>query len=435
MPESPSPIRAPLAGAEETKRQDRRSQQKARRIGGVQEVRERGGAAHAVYVNVIGRFFRPPDAPLMPLQLFRQTKPPPAPALPEQPEAILVVRLSARGDVMFATPIIQALRSRYPGAHLTWVVENAASDVVLHHPELDEVVVWDRGAWKRLLREGRLRDLWRAFREFRRVLRGRRYDLAIDMQGLLRSGAVTWLSGAPVRVGLGSKEGSSIFMTHRYPTGIEISEMSGEPRLMARWLGLDVTEFSLDLHLGPRVDRGAQEKLAEAGVAEPFILLVPFTTRPWKHWVESRWAALARELKEEFRLPVVLVGGPSDREAADRLLAEAGGALVDLVGKTSLGEAVAVVSRAGLVVGVDTALTHAAHGFLRPTICVFGPAGYTAPPTPVARMVRHWLDCVPCQALGKPIRCGDDYTCMKLITTRDIMVHARELLETPSAPA
>jgi heptosyltransferase-1 len=350
----------------------------------------------------------------MSLQLFRQTTPPPPPVIPAEPEAILIVRLSARGDVMFATPIIRALRNRYPEAHLTWVVEPAASDVVLHHPELDEVVVWDRGEWKRLIRQGRFREVWRRLRDFRKTLRARRYDLAIDMQGLLRSGAVTRLSGAPVRVGLGSKEGSSIFMTHRYPTGIEVAHMSGEPRLMAEWLGLDVTDFSLDLHLEPHLHRGAEEALAEAGVTGPFIVLVPFTTRP-------RWAELARDMRREFGIPVVLVGGPADREAADRVLAQAGGALVDLVGKTSLGEAVAVVSRAGLVVGVDTALTHAAHAFVRPTICVFGPAGYIEPPTPVARMVRHWLACVPCHTLGKPV------------TPREIMEHARDLLQ--AAPA
>ena len=132
-------------------------------------------------------------------------------------------------------------------------------------------------------------------------------------------------------------------------------------------------------------------------------------------------------MHREFRIPVVLAGGPADRDAADRVLAQAGGALVDLVGKTSLGEAVAVVSEASLVVGVDTALTHAAHAFRRPTICVFGPAGYSEPPTPMTRMVRHWLECVPCKAMGKPVTCGGDFTCMKLITGREILGHAREL--------
>jgi heptosyltransferase-1 len=337
---------------------------------------------------------------------------------------------------MFATPMIRALRKRWPGAHLTWVVEPKSSDVVLNHPGLDEVIVWDRDQWKRWLRSGRLGRLRRAAREFWDTLRDRSYDLALDMQGLLRSGMVTRASGAPVCISLGPQEGSGLLMTHRYPTGRYVAEMSGEPRLMADWLGLDTSDFSLDLHLAPDVRAGARRRLEEAGVRGPFTLIVPFTTRPWKHWIEDRWAALAVELRRQNGLPVVLAGGPADRDAADRILAAAPDAIIDLVGKTSLGEAVGVVAESSLVIGVDTALTHAAHGFLRPTICVFGPAGYTHPPTPMTRMIRHWIGCVPCRTENRPVTCGGDYTCMKLITGREILDAAAELLaEYPPAPS
>jgi heptosyltransferase-1 len=330
---------------------------------------------------------------------------------------------------MFATPIIRALRKRWPHAHLTWVVEPKSSDVVLDHPGLDEVIVWNRPQWKRWGRAGRFSELRRAVREFRQALTERSYDLAIDMQGLLRSGMVTRAAGAPVRISLGPHEGSGLLMTHRYPTGRYVAEMSGEPRLMAEWLGLDTSDWSLDLHLDPGVRAGARDRLAEAGVTGPFSLIVPFTTRPWKHWVEDRWPELATALRRETGLPVVLAGGPADREAADRILAAAPGDLVDLVGKTSLAEAVGVVAESSLVIGVDTALTHAAHAFLRPTICVFGPAGYTEPPTPMTRMIRHWIECVPCRTENRPVTCGGDYTCMRLITGREILSNARQLLE------
>jgi heptosyltransferase-1 len=338
---------------------------------------------------------------------------------------------------MFATPVVRALRERFPDAHLAWVVEPAASDVVEYHPELDEVIVWDRARWKRLARERRYRELWRAFREFRERLRARRFDLAIDMQGLLRSGLVAWFTRAPVRISLGPQEGSGLLATHRYPTGRAIEGMSAEPKLMAEWLGLDTSDWALELHLAPDALEGARARLEEAGIAGAFILLVPFTTRPWKHWVERRWPKLGAVLKEAFGLPVVLVGGPADREAADRIVSAAGGGLVDLVGKTSLTEALAVVSDAALVIGVDTALTHAAHAFLRPTVCVFGPAGYSDPPTPMSRMLHHWLDCVPCRAAGTRMVCGGAYTCMDLISVQEVAGHARALLDRypPARPA
>ena len=330
---------------------------------------------------------------------------------------------------MFATPIIRALRTRWPDAHLTWVVEPKSSDVVQGHPGLDEVIVWDRPRWKEWLRSGQLGRLRSAVRDLHQRLRARSYDLAIDMQGLLRSGIVARASGAPVCISLGPQEGSGLLMPHRYPTGRYVAEMSGEPRLMANWLGLDTSDFSLDLHLDPEVRAGARARLEEAGVPGPFILIVPFTTRPWKHWIEERWPPLATELRRETGLPVVLAGGPADREAADRILAAAPDDIVDLVGKTSLAEAVGVVAESSLVIGVDTALTHAAHAFLRPAICVFGPAGYTLPPTPMTRMIRHWIECVPCRTENRPVTCGGDYTCMQLITGREILASARELLE------
>jgi heptosyltransferase-1 len=361
-------------------------------------------------------------------RLHRSGRVPPRPELPDNPRAILVVRLSARGDVMFATPIIRALRRRYPETHLTWVVEPAARDVVEHHPELDEVLVWDRPRWKKLLKAGRLRELWQEFTAFRETLRARRYEVALDMQGLSRSSLVTLWCGAPLRLGLGSKEGSGYVMHQVHPTGLEVQYMSADPRLFADWIGLDTSPWQLDLVLAPGLRDRARTRLDQEGVGERYILLVPFTTRPWKHWVESRWGPLARRLREELDLPVVLAGGPADRPAADRVLADAGEGVVDLVGKTSLGEAMALVAESTLVVGVDTGLTHAAHGFMRPTLCLFGPSGYTVAPTPVARMIRHDLACSPCTVrTGGPI-CGGDYTCMQLIREGEVVAAARELL-------
>lgn len=357
------------------------------------------------------------------------------PALPRPPRirddvrSIVVVRLSARGDVMFATPIVRAIRRRWPDVRLTWVVEPKSRDVVQDHPDIDEVIVWDRPEWKRMAAERRYGDLRRAFLAFRRQLRSLRADLSIDMQGLLRSGLVSRFTGAPVRISLGPQEGSGVLATHRFPTGRFIEEMSAEPKLMAGWLGLDTSDWALDLRTPDSTAAGARARLREAGVEGPFVLLVPFTTRPWKHWVERRWSELGRRLRADAGMPVVLAGGPADRPAADRILA-GDPEVVDLVGRTSLAEAVAVAAQAALVVGVDTALTHAAHAARRPAVCVFGPQGYTRAPTPMSRMhCSRELDCFPCKAADRPLVCGGAYTCMELITVDEVLTSARELLE------
>ena len=103
-------------------------------------------------------------------------------------DTILIIRLSAIGDVVMASPLIRALRARYPQARIVWLAQPEVRDLLSAHPELDEVIVWPRGEWRRLWRERRYLTWWREVRGFVRRLRALRPDLAIDLQGLLKSG-------------------------------------------------------------------------------------------------------------------------------------------------------------------------------------------------------------------------------------------------------
>ena len=125
------------------------------------------------------------------------------------PESVLLVRLSARGDIVFSSPLVRAVRRTYPDTKIVWMAESHTKDLIELHPELDEVIVVDRPGWKRLWNERRFRALGGEIRDLVGELRKREFDLAIDLQGLLRSGIMTFLSGAPIRIGLGSKEGSA----------------------------------------------------------------------------------------------------------------------------------------------------------------------------------------------------------------------------------
>ena len=147
----------------------------------------------------------------------------------------------------------------------------------------------------------------------------------------------------------------------------------------------------------------------------------PFTTRFYKHWREERWSALIRAVRERTRLGVVLLGGPGDRAAADRILEGAAAAgdgpptgdgppLVDLVGRTSLGEASAVVSRCSALVGVDTGLSHMAHAFGRPAVLLFGSnTPYLDPPGPAATILHSGRSCSPCRG---QLTCDGRIDCM-----------------------
>ena len=328
------------------------------------------------------------------------------------------MRLSARGDLVFASPLAGALRRRYPGAHIAWAAEERTAGVIRHNPHLDEVIVWERAAWKRMLRTGRWGALSRAVADFFGALRDRRFDVAIDAQGLLRSGLLAFLSGAPVRIGLGSREGSRILMTDVVERGGESRKIGSEYAHLAAVLGLDAATFTMEIPCGAAETAMADGVVREQGLGAGFVAACPFTTRFYKHWFEDRWSSLIHRIRERAGLGVVLLGGPADRAAADRILngvaalPPAYPPVVDLVGGTTLGEASAVVSRCSVLVGVDTGLSHMAHAHGRPSVLVFGSnTPYLDPPGPAATILHSGRGCSPCRgklACDGRIDCMDD---------------------------
>lgn len=373
--------------------------------------------------------------------------------LPEAPRAILVVRLTARGDVLLASPVVEALRRRWPKAHIAWAVESHARSMIEHHEGLDEVIVWDRAAWKAMIRAGRWRALRRAFRELRTRLRAPGFDVALDLQGLLRSGWVAWLSGAPVRIGLGSKEGSRMLMTGTVPRhGTAPGSTSLQYPYFADAIGLPGDGLSLHLALGEEAEGFVPRFVGEHGLARGYAALAPFTTRPQKHWFEERWAALATRIRDELGLPVVLLGGPADREAAARIASRAEGAqppggpiprdereqtghapgapppgIIDLTGRTRLGEAAAVVKHAGLFLGVDTCLSHVSVAFRRPSVLLFGSnIPYREAPHPRARIALELQPCAPC---GNRPTCRGAFWCMRALEVDEVFELARTAVE------
>lgn len=359
------------------------------------------------------------------------------PMIPDSAGRILVVRLSARGDLVFASPLAGALRRRYPDAFIAWLAEERTADVIRHNPHLDEVIVWQRAAWKRLLRTGRWGALAGELVEFFGLLRDRRFDVAIDVQGLLRSGVAAFLSGAPVRIGLGSREGSRSLMTHVVERGGDDRRIASEYRYLAERLGLPSGPFPLEIPRGRKEADNAGRALAGAGITNGFLAACPFTTRFHKHWFEDRWSSLIERVRARLGVGVVLLGGPADRAAADRILdalpesPPGAGPILDLVGRTTLGEASSVVARCGVLVGVDTGLSHMAHAFDRPAVLLFGSnTPYLDPPGPRATILHSGRPCSPCR--GRLV-CDGRIDCMDDIAVSEVFAAVAARLEAGEA--
>lgn len=338
---------------------------------------------------------------------------------------VLMVRTSAIGDVVFATPLAAALRRTYPSAHIAWLVEQGIEGLLLGDPAIDQVIAWPKAEWARLWRTRRLGALRRAVSEFRARLRAERFDTALDLQGLLKSAALTFLSGAPRRIGLGSKEGSRLLMTQSLPRGGPNARISSEYLYLAQMLGLDTGEFIPQLSVTASAEADARALLAAHGlVPNRYAAFAPFTTRPQKHWFEDAWQELAVQTQRSLAIKPVLLGAPADRPAAARIAGA--GSMVDLTGNTSLVQAAAVVRHAALVVGVDTGLTHMGIALNRPTVALFGSTRpYLDTCRPNARVIWLGLECSPCR---RHPTCNGAFTCLRNISPDSVLDEARRVL-------
>ena len=332
---------------------------------------------------------------------------------------ILIIRPSAIGDIVMASPMIRVLRNAWPDGHIAWLADTSVRGLLDAHPALDEVIYWPKEDWRRMMKTFRLLRLSAEMASFSRDLRKRRFDIALDGQGLLRSRLLAWLSGAGERIGFESQEPGAFLMTRIVSRGPDKSAMSSEYFFLMQTMGLEPGRFEPELALAPRDGIGVEKKLRSAGLFDRFAVICPFTTRPQKHWPEDRWAVMAQKLKSRWGFPILLLGGPNDTAAARRFQDRIGTGLYDFTGKTSLAEAAAIIERADLVIGVDTGLTHLGTAFKCPTVALFGATcPYLRTPSPKTVVVYNPQTCAPCK---RKITCAGRYDCMNTITVDQVL--------------
>ncbi len=327
------------------------------------------------------------------------------------PKNILIIRLSAIGDVIMASALIPALREAYPGAHINWLVDEANAGLLAGNPNLHRVIVWPRRRWRELLQNRRYLEWCREFTRLLASLREEPFDLVLDIQGLLKSGIWAFLSGGKTKIGLGSREGSQWLMDEVVDRKTEHLVVGSEYLKLVRSLGFEPAHFDMDIAVSRQVSAESATLLQSAGVVKPFAVICPFTTRPQKHWFDENWVELSTRLADERGWQVVMLGGPADGNAAEAIATKTA-TLVNLVGRTRLEQCAAIMQSAELLVGVDTGLTHLGIAMKTPTLALFGPTRpYLDIGRAQARVLYDPLDCSPCYR--RPT-CGGEFTCMRL---------------------
>jgi heptosyltransferase-1 len=338
---------------------------------------------------------------------------------------IMIIRLSAMGDIIIASLLLPALKTQYPKASITWLVEDRFADLLKTNAYIDRLIVWPRQRWKRYLKNRQYLVLLQEAKQLIQEIRAQKIDLCLDTQGLLKSAIWAWLSGAPRRLGLGSKEGSSWLMTEVISRQTDNKQLGTEYIKLAQHLGLNCTDYPSGLH----TDYSAEIKniLEQHQLQAGYIALCPFTTRPQKHWLDDRWSELIDVLSSLCPEKIVVLGSPADQERSEKIIHPTRHPVVNLTGQTSLIQAIGLASNARLLVGVDTGLTHLAVAAGKPALALFGATRpYLNTPSPKAKVIYNPHDCSPCRRTPS---CNNAFYCMSSITIQQITPIIKDLLE------
>ncbi|MDR1546695.1 MAG: glycosyltransferase family 9 protein [Deltaproteobacteria bacterium] len=310
------------------------------------------------------------------------------------PRSILVVKMSALGDVIHALPCLHALRTMFPRARISWLVEPQFAPLLPGPPLLDEAVIFRKNDLRRLSLRGRLAYL----RELRRELRTRRFDLALDLQGLLKSTLPILLSGARRRLGYCEmREGSFLFTK-------PVRGPHADGHVVQRYLDVvrslgpipEETVFPLPDFSAETAQ--VRALLAAQQAPAPWAVLFPGAGWTSKLWPAIKYAQLARRLAELGLTPVI-GGAPGEAELGRQIIQLAAPLKpADLVGRTSLRELMALTAQAAVCVGADTGPLHLAAAAGSPTVSLFGPSSGERAGTygPLSRYVSGGAECSPC---------------------------------------
>ncbi len=345
------------------------------------------------------------------------------------PRRVLIIKPSSLGDVVHALPVLDALRRAWPQAKISWLIAAPFAPLLEGHPQLDELIVFDRRRYGRMLRSlAAMRDFCR----FVLHLRRRKFDLVIDLQGLFRSGFLAWTSGAAQRIGFAAaRELAWIFYTqrvrcadergHAVARNLAVADLACEGGA-AGSANASVEAPRVQLPIRPADSASARRKLdAAAGrTLDAYVAVLPGARWESKLWSAAQWCELIDALDADGGPPVVLLGAPDDAPLADAIAAACRTAPVNLVGRTTLPELVALLAAAQHVYCLDSGPMHIAAALGTPLTAIFGPTDprRTGPWSDRARVVALPLPCAPCLRRRCPLGHHD---CMRTLPAEQVL--------------
>ncbi len=298
---------------------------------------------------------------------------------------ILVVKPSSLGDIVHSLPFLNSIRKCLPEAQIHWLVARGFDGLLADHPMLDKVWVINKEQWKKINAAGKTINELRALY---RNLKKENYDLVVDLQGLLRSGVLTGVTGSATRVGFKeAREGSRLFYTHTVKGGRDVHAVERYLKV-ASFLGCKTDEIKFPFPTLP-----AAHSLGLA-LPEQYVVIAPSAGKEANRWPAERFGKLASLLP----LKSVVVSSKADEYLANEVVSHSVGQAVSIAGKTNLKELAAVIKEARYFISNDTGPMHIAAAFGVPVFAIFGPANplRTGPYGDMHTVIAEDISCAPC---------------------------------------
>jgi heptosyltransferase-3 len=337
---------------------------------------------------------------------------------------ILLIQLGDIGDVVLTTPTIRAIKETYPDSRVSILVLKPYGCLLAADPDIHEVIEAEkiRGTLLHLLKE---------YAAFASRLRRARYDMTIDLRTGDRGAILSFLTGAPVRVG---RRGVKNQFWHALLFTKVISNLKVAPPpvhpgadqslRVVREIGIDTEDSTPKLYIAPDIHQAAVDLLAEIGLAtgQRFVSINPFSRWKYKEWDNAKWGEVIDRIWEARHLPAVLIGSQTEAMGCQEIVSGREDRAFNLAGKTTLAELAAVISVSSLHLGVDSAAPHIGAALGTPTVTIHGPTNWRGwrIADEFHRIVSATMDCVPCGMMGcegsEKSRCLDDLDVEPVIT-------------------
>jgi predicted lipopolysaccharide heptosyltransferase III len=330
---------------------------------------------------------------------------------------LLIIKLRYIGDVLLATPTVRAIKAARPDVRITMMVNRGTEDVLSGNPDIDEIVVLDKES---------LAAQWRLIAGLRR----RRFDTVIDLTDGDRSAFLSWISGAPVRIGFNDEHR----WRGRYYTQV-IQPVPGVRHRIDRDLEvlkpMSIQAGSKDpqLWLTQGEENSADQLLDQLGVQrlQSIVMLQPGARYWFKAWPPERFAELADRLTSQYGCQVLIGGSDQDIDLAQQIRQMAKSKPIIMAGRTTIKQFAAIAKKSALFIGSDSGAMHIATAVDTPVVALFGPSDPRewGPRGGPAEVIYKGVDCRAC---FHPTCQRGEQNCMQLITIDEVMIAAARLM-------